>query len=52
LLDSNFELEHLYSTQNDFEDVLHQKSLIPEADLKKISALAKHNSCLAVFKTS
>jgi TrmH family RNA methyltransferase len=51
LLDSNFELEHLYSTQNDFEDVLpSKKSLILEADLKKISALATANSCLAVFK--
>tara|TARA_R110002094_G_scaffold2985_3_gene11083 strand:- start:1138 stop:1755 length:618 start_codon:yes stop_codon:yes gene_type:complete len=51
LLDSNFELEHLYSTQNDFEDVLpSKKSLILEPDLKKISALATANSCLAVFK--
>ena len=46
LLDSNFELEHLY-----FEDVLpSKKSLILEPDLKKISALATANSCLAVFK--
>ncbi|WP_016990341.1 TrmH family RNA methyltransferase [Flavobacterium sp. ACAM 123] len=51
LLDSNFELEHLYSTQNDFEAVLtSKKSLIQETDLKKISALATSNTCLAVFK--
>jgi TrmH family RNA methyltransferase len=28
LLDSNFELEHLYSTQNDFQAVSTSKSLI------------------------
>ncbi|CAM2836216.1 RNA methyltransferase [Flavobacterium frigoris] len=51
LLDSNFELEHLYSTQNDFEAVVaSKKSLIHDADLKKISALATANTCLAVFK--
>lgn len=51
LLQSNFELDHLYTTQNDFDDVLiSKKSLIHENDLKKISALATPNSCLAVFK--
>ncbi|GEL10874.1 RNA methyltransferase [Flavobacterium glycines] len=51
LLQSNFELEHLYTTQHDFEEVLgSKKSLIHENDLKKISALATPNSCLAVFK--
>lgn len=51
LLQSNFELEHLYTTQHDFEEVLgNKKSLIHENDLKKISALATPNSCLAVFK--
>lgn len=51
LLDSNFELEHLYSTKQDFEGVLaSKKTLINEADLKKITALATANSCLAVFK--
>ena len=36
LLDSNFELEHLYTTQNDFEFVpAFQKSIISDADLKK-----------------
>jgi TrmH family RNA methyltransferase len=48
LLNSNFELEH---TQNDFEDVLlGKKTLVHETDLKKISALATPNTCLALFK--
>jgi len=51
LVQSNFELEHLYTTQNDFEDVSNvKKTLIHESDLKKISALSTPNSCLAVFK--
>ena len=51
LLHSNFELEQLYSTQNDFESVsISKKYLIQELDLKKISALATPNTCLAVFK--
>ncbi|WP_348813012.1 TrmH family RNA methyltransferase [Flavobacterium maritimum] len=51
LLQSNFKLEHLYTTQNDFEEVSSvKKSLINESDLKKISALATPNTCLAVFK--
>lgn len=51
LLQSNFELEHLYSTQNDFEEVASaKKTLINDSDLKKISALATPNTCLAVFK--
>jgi len=51
LLQSNFELEHLYTTLNDFETVQSSKrTLINEQDLKKISALATPNSCLAVFK--
>ncbi|UFH35951.1 TrmH family RNA methyltransferase [Flavobacterium acetivorans] len=51
LLQSNFELEHLYTLQNDFEEVeASKRTLINEADLKKISALATPNTCLAVFK--
>ncbi len=51
LLQSNFELEHLYTTQNDFEAVLFsKKTLIHDTDLKKISALATPNTCLALFK--
>jgi TrmH family RNA methyltransferase len=51
LLDSNFELEHLYSTKNDFSKVSKElKTIISDDDLKKISALATANSCLGVFK--
>lgn len=51
LLESNFALEHLYTTQNDFEEVSNaNKTLIDVNDLKKISALSSPNSCLAVFK--
>jgi len=51
LVESNFELVHLYTTQNDFEKVSNdQKTIISESDLKKITALATPNSCLAVFK--
>jgi TrmH family RNA methyltransferase len=53
LLKSNFELEHLFTTQNDFEEVSNaKKTLIDDNDLKKISALATPNTCLAVFKMS
>jgi TrmH family RNA methyltransferase len=51
LLDASFELDHLYTTQNDFEMVSNnQKTVLSDADLKKISALATPNTCLAVFK--
>jgi TrmH family RNA methyltransferase len=41
----------LYTTQHDFETVSNSlKTLVSEADLKKISALATPNTCLAVFK--
>lgn len=51
LLSSNFELEHLYVTVDDFRTVAStQKTLISDADLKKISALTTPNTCLAVFK--
>ena len=51
LVESNFELVHLYTTQNDFEEVSNDKKImISESDLKKISALATPNTCLAVFK--
>nr|WP_315171086.1 RNA methyltransferase [uncultured Flavobacterium sp.] len=51
LLSSNFELEHLYVTVDDFRTIpLTQKTVISDADLKKISALATPNTCLAVFK--
>lgn len=51
LLDSKFELEHVYSTSDLFPKVsLLQKTIISEADLKKISALKTANDCLALFK--
>jgi len=51
LLQSNFELEHLFTTQNDFETVEFSKRIsITEQELKKLSALSTPNSCLAVFK--
>jgi len=51
LLDSNFELVNLYTTKLDFTDVDKSKvHTITEAELKKISALASPNTCLAVFK--
>ena len=51
LVASNFELVHLYTTQNDFEEVSKdKKTTIPESDLKKITALATPNTCLALFK--
>lgn len=48
---SNFELEHLYYTEDHFEAIpFSKKSLITASDLKKISALTAPNTCLAVFK--
>ena len=50
-MDSDFELEHLYTLQNDFDVVSkEQKTIVSENDLKKLSALATPNSCIAVFK--
>ena len=51
LVQSNFELEHLYTIQDDFEEVIAaNKTLISDIELKKISALTTPNSCLAIFK--
>ena len=51
LVESNFELVHLYTTQNDFEEVSQDKKTIISAnELKKISALATQHSCLGVFR--
>lgn len=50
LLQSNFELQHLYVTEALFESVPnYQKTLISNAELQKISALTTANNCLAVF---
>ncbi|MFM7018855.1 TrmH family RNA methyltransferase [Flavobacterium sp.] len=51
LLDSNFVLEHLFVTESIFENIKNDsKSLISEAELKKISYLATPNNCLALFQ--
>ena len=51
LLQSNFELDHLYITKPMFSDVSEsKKTIISDSDLKKITALATANDCLAVFK--
>ena len=51
LLDSNFILEHLYISETILDTVnSYQKTVISEAELKKISCLATPNNCLALFK--
>ncbi len=51
LLHSNFELQDLFTTKQDFFEVSKDKvHAITEVELKKISALTNPNTCLAVFK--
>lgn len=51
LLNSNFELHHLYVTEELFKNVAKDKiDYITEPELKKISALTTPNNCLALFK--
>ena len=51
LLFSNFELEHLFTTESIFTEIPFSKqTLISEVELKKISALTTPNTCLALFK--
>lgn len=51
LLNSNFELEHLYTTTNVFPYTERSKTtIISQSELEKISALSTPNTCLAVFK--
>ena len=51
LVESKFELVYLFTTQNDFQEVSNDKKIsITESELKKITALATPNTCLAVFK--
>jgi RNA methyltransferase, TrmH family len=51
LLNSNFELQDLFTTKQDFLTVPKNKvHAISDSDLKKISALTTPNTCLAVFK--
>ena len=51
LLNSNLLLEHLYETDSLFNTVEStKKTIISEADLKKITSLSTPNNCLALFK--
>lgn len=51
LLQSNFQLEHVFYTKELFSKVSEaQKTAISESDLKKISALTTPNDCLAIFR--
>lgn len=51
LLVSNFELEHLYCTDEIFEKVsVFKKSVINDQDMERISALNSPSSCFAIFK--
>ncbi|MDD3005533.1 RNA methyltransferase [Flavobacterium sp.] len=51
LLNAQYELDQIYSTEPLFEQVLeNKKTLISDEELKKISALTVPNNCLAVFK--
>ena len=50
LLNSNFELRQLFTVEDVFEALDKDKTVIvTEAELKKISALATPNTCLALF---
>jgi TrmH family RNA methyltransferase len=51
LLQSNFVLEHLFTTDEVFNsfDIL-PKTLVSEAEMNKITALSSASSCLAVFE--
>lgn len=51
LLQSNFVLEHLFTIDPIFEQVNDsQKTIIKEADMKRISVLSSPSPCLAVFQ--
>jgi len=51
LLNSNFELQDLFTTKEDFPSVSKNKvHAVSDLELKKISALTTPNTCLAVFK--
>jgi len=51
LLQSNFELEHLYETEPLFAQIPQsKKTIVNQTELQKISALTTANNCLAVFK--
>ena len=51
LLQSNFELEFIYTTKSMFYDVSEaKKAIVLDSDLAKITALTTANDCLAIFK--
>jgi TrmH family RNA methyltransferase len=51
LLQSDFELKNLYCTKPMFSRILEPiKTIVSDADLKKISALITANDCLGVFR--
>lgn len=51
LIDSTFELEHIFCTSDLFPTIsVQKKTIISDSDLKKISALKTPNDCLALFK--
>jgi len=51
LLQSNFELEHLFLKEAIFQEVSSaQKTLVTELEMKRISALSSPSSCLSIFK--
>ena len=51
LLQSNFELEFIYTTKSMFYDVSEaKKAIVSDSDLAKITALTTANDCLAIFK--
>jgi RNA methyltransferase, TrmH family len=53
LLNSHFELEHIFQTKPIFNKVIDtKKTIISEAELKKLSALSTPNDSLALFKTA
>lgn len=50
LIDANYKLNDLFTTQNDFSNLKTGKThSITQAELKKISALTTPNTCLATF---
>lgn len=50
LLDSYIQLDHLYTTNPDYQYLSKNHTLINEKDLKKLSTLKSPNEILAVFK--
>ncbi|NDI97771.1 RNA methyltransferase [Flavobacterium sp. LaA7.5] len=51
LLNSNFELQELYTTQSVFQGVTTTKIIpVTDVELKKISMLTTPNTCIGVFK--